>query len=141
MKINEEFRVNPRYDLDFKHRVIKEIIMGRYTKKEAMELYNISWPSIQRWLNKHGQSVILEQGIKNITLKKFNNPSWKNKLPESEKTEHLRKRIKELEQQLKSAELKADLYDTMIDIAEAQFKIPIRKKYVTRQSPKTRKGK
>ena len=40
----------------------------------------------------------------------------------------LKKRIFELEKQLKDAELKAIAYSTMVDIAEKEFKIPIRKK-------------
>ena len=50
--------------------------------------------------------------------------------------EELKLRIKELEQALKRAELSSEAYSTMIDIAEKEFKIPIRKKYVTKQSPK-----
>lgn len=40
----------------------------------------------------------------------------------------LKKRIAELEKQLKDAELKAIAFPTMVDIAEKEFKIPIRKK-------------
>ena len=40
----------------------------------------------------------------------------------------LQKKIKELEAQLLAAEVKAEVYDRMIDIAEARFGIPIRKK-------------
>ncbi len=43
----------------------------------------------------------------------------------------LKKRIKELERQLKDAELKAIAFSTMVDIAEKEFKIPIRKKLNT----------
>ena len=44
----------------------------------------------------------------------------------------LRKRINELENQLKDAEMKAIAYSTMVDIAEKEFKIPIRKKLNTK---------
>ena len=44
----------------------------------------------------------------------------------------LKKRIFELERQLKDAELKAIAYSTMVDIAEKEFKIPIRKKLNTK---------
>ena len=44
----------------------------------------------------------------------------------------LKKRIKELERQLKDAELKAIAFSTMVDIAEKEFKIPIRKKFNTK---------
>jgi len=48
----------------------------------------------------------------------------------------LKKRIEELEKQLKDAELKAVAYSTRGDIAEKEFKIPIRKKYNTKPSKK-----
>ena len=44
----------------------------------------------------------------------------------------LKKRIQDLEKQLKEAELKAIAFSTMVDIAEKEFKIPIRKKYNTK---------
>ena len=44
----------------------------------------------------------------------------------------LKKRIVELERQLKDAELKAIAFSTMVDIAEKEFKIPIRKKLNTK---------
>ena len=40
----------------------------------------------------------------------------------------LQKKIKELEAQLLAAEVKAEVYDRMIEIAESRFGIPIRKK-------------
>ena len=45
----------------------------------------------------------------------------------------LRNRVKELEAQLLRAEIKAEFYDKMIDVAEAKFKIPIRKKAGAKQ--------
>jgi hypothetical protein len=44
----------------------------------------------------------------------------------------LKKRISELENQLKDAEMKAIAFSTMVDIAEKEFKIPIRKKLNTK---------
>ena len=44
----------------------------------------------------------------------------------------LKKRITELEHQLKDAEMKAIAFSTMVDIAEKQFNIPIRKKVNTK---------
>jgi hypothetical protein len=50
---------------------------------------------------------------------------------ESYETLQLKKRIFELEKQLKDAELKAIAFSTMVDIAEKEFNIPIRKKLNT----------
>jgi cell division septum initiation protein DivIVA len=44
----------------------------------------------------------------------------------------LKKRILELEKQLKDAEMKAIAFSTMVDIAEKEFEIPIRKKLNTK---------
>jgi transposase len=41
----------------------------------------------------------------------------------------LEKQKKELEKQVEQADKKAIFFDMMIDIAEKEFKIPIRKKY------------
>ena len=47
---------------------------------------------------------------------------------ESQDVKELQKRVKKLEAQLLHAELKAEFYDEMINVAEAKFKIQIRKK-------------
>jgi hypothetical protein len=51
---------------------------------------------------------------------------------ESFETLQLKKRITELEKQLKDAEMKAIAFSTMVDIAEKEFNIPIRKKFNTK---------
>ncbi|MDD5498783.1 MAG: hypothetical protein PHI10_04805 [Dehalococcoidales bacterium] len=40
----------------------------------------------------------------------------------------LQAEVAKLQKELKHEQLRADAYDTMIDIAESQFNIPIRKK-------------
>jgi len=48
----------------------------------------------------------------------------------------LKKRIEELEKQLKDVEMKAIAFSTMVDLAEKEFKISIRKKFNTKPSKK-----
>lgn len=55
---------------------------------------------------------------------------------ESFETMQLKMRIAELEKQVKDAEHKAIAFSTMVDIAEREFNIPIRKKYYTKPSKK-----
>ena len=45
----------------------------------------------------------------------------------------LQKKVKELEAQLLAAEVKAEVYDKMIEVAEARFGIPTRKKSGAKQ--------
>ena len=54
-------------------------------------------------------------------------------LPQSEQDKALKKRAKELEAWLLQAEIKAEAYDEMIKIAEARYRIPIRKKTGAKQ--------
>jgi len=44
-----------------------------------------------------------------------------------ESRESLLKEIRQLKKALKAEKMRADLFSTMIDLAEAQFNIPIRK--------------
>lgn len=62
-------------------------------------------------------------------------PSKKKQQPEGSddfETLKLKKRIAELEKQLQTAEMKAIAFSTMVDIAEKEFNIPIRKKHNTK---------
>ena len=51
----------------------------------------------------------------------------------NEELEALQKEVADLKKQLKYQEMRADAYDTMIDIAEKKFNIPIRKKAGAKQ--------
>lgn len=65
-----------------------------------------------------------------ITMQK---PQVTTPQAQSEEEEELKKRVKELEAQLRQAEIKAEFYDEMINVAEAKFRIPIRKKAGAKQ--------
>ena len=53
--------------------------------------------------------------------------------PQDAAARELQKRIKELEKKLLEAEIKAEAYDELIKVAEAKFRIPIRKKAGAKQ--------
>jgi hypothetical protein len=77
-------------------------------------------------------------GIKDKCLKTTNFKDMPTKKKDNEtgsedfETLKLKKRIAELEKQLQTAEMKAIAFSTMVDIAEKEFNIPIRKKYNTK---------
>jgi hypothetical protein len=52
---------------------------------------------------------------------------------ERQKQEELQKRIKELEKQLEFAQMKNIALETLIDVAEEQLSVPIRKKAGAKQ--------
>ncbi len=123
-------RTQRDYTLGFKLAVVAEVERGDVTYKQAQQKYGIQGKStVLVWLRKHGRL------------------SWQLNTTPMPQTPN--QRIKELEAQLAAArkradeaELKARLLDTIIDVAEGQMGIQIRKKPVAKLSnASARKGK
>jgi hypothetical protein len=103
---------------------VKRLVYSRYTG------YSTENGKITKWMRKFGikDKCVKTANFKDMpTKKKDNEPS-----SEDFETLKLKKRIVELEKQLQTAEMKAIAFSTMVDIAEKEFNIPIRKKYNTK---------
>jgi transposase len=120
-----------------KHLIIKEMLETGCTKVEIWEKYTGQQEEhgqLLRWMRKLGYDDSIPTRRPNFV----SNPiQMKKKKSDEKSTEsfenlQLKKRIQELEEQLKDAEMKAIAYSTMIDIAEKEFNIPIKKKYNTK---------
>lgn len=107
------------YSLAFKLGVIQSVEKGELTYKQAQRTYGIQGRStVLVWLRKHGT---LDWSL----------PKQHSLKPTREKTPE--QRIKELEAALEAEKLKNKLYSTMIDIAEKQYGLSIRKKSSPKQ--------
>ena len=116
-----------------RHELIKEYLTSGCTKEAIWEKYTgqSEHGTLLKWMRKLGYTTSSKVGVATIAV----NTSIMSKkaLTEQEFEKlQLEKRIVELEKQLKEAELKAIAFSTMVDIAEKEFKIPIRKKYNTK---------
>jgi len=103
------------YTLAFKLEVISLVESGQCTYKEAQNRFGIQGRStVLVWLRKHG------------TL------DWKIPVvmnsPES-KIKELEAKLQKLEKELKEERLKREMADTILEVAEEQFGIAIRKKF------------
>jgi len=126
-----------------KHQIIQEYLSTKCTKQAIWEKYtgySEEHGSLLRWMKQLGYDnrIIIRRSnfaSNQIIMPKKKKPEepFKEK-PESFENLQLRKRIAELESQLKDAEMKAIAFSTMVDIAEKEFKIPIRKKLNTKPS-------
>lgn len=123
------------------HSIIQEMISNGLTKREIWEKYTgqkEEHGQLLRWMKKLGyptlgKPITTNFGIKsNVMASKKVKPKVKAGSNESFEKLQLINRIKVLEQQLKDAELKAIAYSTMVDVAEKEFNIPIRKKLNTK---------
>ena len=110
------------YSDGFKRKVVNEVLSGEICKEEARRKYGIGGNStISKWIRK-------------LEGSKPRNLFMSDK---KEKTvEQLKLEIEQLKHQLEYEKLKSKAFDTMIDIAEEEFKIAIRKKPGAKQSKK-----
>jgi transposase-like protein len=113
---------NKYYSDSFKREVVREVLAGHLSKEEARRKYNIKGgAAVLYWIRKFADQDQLK------------NPDMDYK--KSDKRD-LIKRIKELERQLEDEQIRSYGYSKMIDIAEDQLKVSIRKKPDTKQSKK-----
>jgi hypothetical protein len=126
---------SPRYFTDAeRHQMINEFLSGRGSKQSIWRKYTGETKEhgiILKWMRKLGYTTSGKVGITIIASNTEEMPKKELSAQEFEKLQ-LEKRIVELEKQLKEAELKAIAFSTMVDIAEKEFNIPIRKKYNTK---------
>jgi hypothetical protein len=98
--------------------IVRELESGRMSIAEAKERVSVC--------SKYPDSLICKWRIRFAPEIAFTLPVMTEK--EKQKLEAAQLRMKELEKQLEDAQMKNIALETMIDIAEEQFKIAIRKK-------------
>ncbi len=127
-----------------KHQIIQDYYTSGKSKREIWEKYTgqkTEHGVLLRWMRQLGYEH--SAPIKNINFASSNasyymskNTTPKNTETESFEIQQLKKRITELELRLKESDMKAIAFSTMVDIAEREFNISIRKKYSTKPSKK-----
>jgi transposase-like protein len=124
--------------MEMKEQIIQEYLNTGCGYRKLQAKYGISRTTICKW-------VMIYQGVHNIAptdlqQKHYIDPmekKKKNKDREVSQTEaELLQKIAFLEKQLAHQELKAEVLDTLINVAEKQLNISIRKKPGTQQSSK-----
>jgi len=124
--MNEIYEERIYFTNALKLRIVQEVLSGSISQTAARSKYGIKGHSaILKWMRKFGYTGDSYQTTEVMKSKEL-----------SDDPADLKLRIKELEKALKNAKLSSEAYSTMIDIAEQEFKIPIRKKFVTKQSDK-----
>ncbi len=115
------------YSEAFKWQVVQEVLAGKLTKEAARVAYGIkSNCAILYWMRKYSGNDDYRQthSLPNNLFAMHN----------SKEQNELTQRIKQLEEELRRANLRADLWQKMIEVAEEQLQIDIKKKYGAQQS-------
>ncbi|MDE5424396.1 hypothetical protein L3073_19485 [Ancylomarina sp. DW003] len=111
------------YEISFRRWLISEIDSERMTMEEARDrfgLHRIEYKRIiRRWQDRY--SVKLHLSLASMTTK------------ERTDNKQLEKRINELEAQLELAQMQNIALETIVDIAEQDYKLDIRKKFGPKQ--------
>lgn len=130
-------RTQKDYSLSMKLQVVVEIEKGLESVTGAQRRYGIqSRSTVVRWLRKYGNFDWENQ-----------TPSNMPKTPEQRimeleaKVKLLEKQKQQLEKQAERSDKKSIFFDMMIELAEQEYNIPIRKKCSPEQSKGSKKNK
>jgi len=108
--------VTKQYSISFKQKVVSEIESGKLTRSGARKLYGIGGGSmINSWIKKMGKLHLLNKVVR-IEMK-----------DELSKMKQLEKQKKELESALAQAHLKLIVYETIIEVAEEEYGVDLKK--------------
>lgn len=106
------------YEISFRRWLVREIEEGRMSPIEAVKAFNFSPSSggklISNWRKKYAPTMFLP--LPSMTAQ------------EKQELAALQKQLKAMEKQLEDARMRNIALNTLIDVAEEQLKIEIRKK-------------
>lgn len=119
------------FDQGFKSAICFEVLSGNLSYSEAKRVYAIQGQgTIRRWVKQYQE----EDGGINLHSMTIDSTSQNIQLEgQPGDARNLQKKNEELEAALKMAKLKITALETMIDIAESELNIDIRKKSGTKQ--------
>ena len=125
----KEQKITKQYSICFKQKVISEIESGKITKEGARKLYGIRGGSvINGWIKKFGKLHLLNKVVR-IELK-----------DELSRLKQLEKEKKALESALANAHLKLIVYESIIEIAEEEYGVDLKKNLKPGSSTEAVKG-
>ena len=107
-----------------KMEIVHDYYLGALNKTHLAEKYGVGWETVHKIIRKFAA----ENDKSALLMGKHTTDSL------SEENKALRKEVLELKKRLYDETMRADFYDTMIDVAEEMFGIEIRKKADTGQS-------
>jgi transposase len=124
------------YPRQFKLKVAEEIVIGLKGPAEASRDYGVHEAVIRRWVKKYRNLIFSRETKEFVPLDSMN-----KKAPHKETD--LEKKVRELEEEnmrlrkdLHQSNLKTELLDKMIEIAERTYGIGVRKNSGAKQSKK-----
>ena len=123
------------YSEEFKRAVCAEYLTGDVSKVSLLKKYNIRYQStIQQWLRQYypEETAVKASYLPVVNLLTLAAKQTDEKTKPASQVQTLEKRIKELESLLTDEQLRSQAYSRMLELAEQELKLPIRKKFNTK---------
>ncbi|MBR9919177.1 transposase [bacterium] len=127
MATREEFKLTlserrkRTFSKSFKREKVRLIEQGSIRVSELCRVYSVSATSVYRWINEYGSGPKIEKLIV-------------EKNSDSKALIDLQRRLAELERLLGQKQIEVEFYKKMIELAEDQYDISIKKNFSTRPS-------
>ena len=115
-------RKKSKYSEDFKRELVKLFEGGKFSVLQLDKLYGVSFNLIYKWI--YHYSTINEKGYRVVEMKQSSTSKLKS----------LEQKVKQLEQLLGQKQIQIEFLQKMIETAEQELKIDIKKKSSTPQS-------
>ena len=127
MELHKLHTPSSRWSIEEKHQAVKLYLSGALTKTEVKNKFKISYYGLDRWINKFGPGILEENDL-SCSFSDITPSRMSKDKSNQDSANELETRIKALEHELRKKNLKIELLDTMIEVAEKELNIPIRKK-------------
>jgi transposase-like protein len=109
-------RMSRNFGEKFKKDIVKRIENNEYSVRDVSELYGVSSTAVYKWVYKY--SILYQKGYKQIV----------EPMSTTKKVKELQNRIKELERAVGQKQMKVDFLEKLIEIADDELGIDIKKK-------------
>jgi transposase-like protein len=116
-KLTTKERQNRNFSEDFKRKKVSELERNLITVSELSREYQVTRTCVYKWIYKY--SGMRKKGLKQVVEAKS----------DSRKLLQMKEEIKELQRVIGEKQIKIDFQDKMISLAEAVYKIDIKKKF------------
>lgn len=120
--LNAEERQNRYFSEEFKKQKVADIEKKLVTIGQVCRQYQVSRTAVSKWLDKYSP---MRKKKERMVLESDS---------QAYKVKQMQERIKELERAVGQKQLKIDFLEKMIEIAEDDFKVDIKKKLSTKLS-------
>jgi transposase len=118
-------RRNRSFSVDFKRKKVSELERNLISIPELCREYQISRTSVYRWIYLY--SRMKKKGVKQVIEAKS----------DSRKLLELREQVKELQRMVGEKQILLEFKDKMIELAEDEYGVDIKKKFSGKRSPGT----